>query len=446
MATGWSATEQRTLSLVCAAHFVSHVHILILPLLFPLLRDAMGVGFVELGLALTLFNIVSATTQAPVGFLVDRLGPPRMLTAGLTLGGASFILLGLTGSYGWMLATVVFAGLANAVYHPADYAILGAEISERRVGRAFSLHTFSGYLGGAIAPALALGTASQFGLPAALIVAGLLGPLVALPIALSVRRAARAGAPAAPPPKPRAGSRASVFSAAVLSMALFFMLMNLGNNGVSNFAVSAWISGQAMDLTVANVALTAWLACSAFGVLAGGIIADRTRRHGMVAAISFGSSALIVLMIGLVAPGPLLLTPMMAIGGFLSGMIMPSRDMLVRAAAPPGQAGAAFGIVSTGLNVGGMIGPPLFGWILDNGNPQWVFLVSAGFMLVTVMMALAQDVWARGATGAAGGGGIGRPPIPDRRRAIASAGPHNQNSRDRATPRIPLAREAIPGR
>ena len=396
MAVGFTGAEKRTLALVCAAHFVSHVHIFTFAPLFPLLRESMGVGFTELGLALTLFNIVSAATQAPVGFLVDRLGPPRMLAAGLTLGGLSFILLGLTGSYGWMLAVAMAAGLANAVYHPSDYSILGSEIGEKRVGRAFSLHTFSGYLGGAVSPALVLGTAGMFGVSAALIVTGVLGLVVALPIALAVRRTARAQAKApAVAPQKRAPGGPSVLGPAVLSMAVFFLLMNLGNNGVQNFAVAAWISGDMMDLVTANIALTAWLACSAAGVLAGGIVADRTRRHGLVAGASFALSAAIVLVVGLAAPGPLLLTPLMAVGGFLSGLIMPSRDMLVRAAAPPGQAGAAFGLVSTGLNVGGMIGPPMFGWILDHGHGQSVFYVAAGFMLLTVLMALMQDVWGR---------------------------------------------------
>jgi MFS family permease len=81
----------------------------------------------------------------------------------------------------------------------------------------------------------------------------------------------------------------------------------------------------------------------------------------------------------------------MAAAGFLSGMIMPSRDMLVRAAAPPGQAGAVFGIVSTGFNLGGMVGPVLFGWLLDGGQPRLVFFSAAGFMLLTALMALAQE-------------------------------------------------------
>jgi MFS family permease len=81
----------------------------------------------------------------------------------------------------------------------------------------------------------------------------------------------------------------------------------------------------------------------------------------------------------------------MGVAGFLSGMIMPSRDMLVRAAAPAGAVGRAFGIVSIGLSTGGMIGPMLFGWIMDSGMPRWVFGATAVFMLLTVAFALIGD-------------------------------------------------------
>ena len=82
----------------------------------------------------------------------------------------------------------------------------------------------------------------------------------------------------------------------------------------------------------------------------------------------------------------------MGVAGFLSGMIMPSRDMLVRAAAPAGAIGRAFGIVSMGLSAGGMIGPMLFGWIMDRGAPHWVFGASVVFMALTVAVALIGDL------------------------------------------------------
>jgi MFS family permease len=65
--------------------------------------------------------------------------------------------------------------------------------------------------------------------------------------------------------------------------------------------------------------------------------------------------------------------------------------MLVRKAAPPGAAGRAFGIVSTGFNIGGIIGPLLYGWIMYHGQPRWVFGVAAVFMLLTVLLALVTE-------------------------------------------------------
>ena len=67
------------------------------------------------------------------------------------------------------------AGLANCVYHPADYAMLADGISDHRIGRAFSVHTFAGFLGGAIAPAILLTLAGYGGLETALVFAGLFG-------------------------------------------------------------------------------------------------------------------------------------------------------------------------------------------------------------------------------------------------------------------------------
>ena len=96
--------------------------------------------------------MLAVTAQLPVGFLVDRLGSRRMLVAALLGAGIAFIGFGLFPSYWHLLLAMALVGLTNAVFHPADYALLSHKIPTTRLGRAFSIHTFCGFLGNAVAP------------------------------------------------------------------------------------------------------------------------------------------------------------------------------------------------------------------------------------------------------------------------------------------------------
>jgi len=377
-------SEFRTLGLISVAHWVSHFHLLVLPMLFPFLKAQLGVGYIELGFALTVFAVVSGLTQAPLGYIVDHIGARFILLAGLTLAGLSFILLGLNLSYSWLIASSVLLGIANSVYHPADYAILSAHMDEARMGRAFSIHTFAGYLGGAVAPAIMAMLITLFGGLGALMAAGAVAIVVALLLLI-------VGIPDAGAKHAKAGgataAKKSILTPALIVLTAFFTLLGLSNAGIANFGVVALMGGYGASFSTANLALTAYLGASAAGVLAGGFLADRTQRHGQVAAVCFGINTAIVLMIAMVTLPAVLLTAAMTVAGFLGGVIAPSRDMLVRAAAPPGAAGRAFGIVSTGFNFSGIASPLLFGWIMDQNLPHFVFAISAVFMAMTVVLA-----------------------------------------------------------
>jgi MFS family permease len=377
----------RTLTAISIAHWLSHFHILTLPMLFPFLKAQLGVGYIELGFALTVFGLVSGLTQAPIGYLADHFGARRILLAGLWLGGLSLVLLGLHLSYASLIVCAALLGLANSVYHPADYAILAAHMDEARMGRAFSVHTFAGFLGGAVAPAIIAALVATVGGLGALIVAGALGPSIGLLMVAMGLPDARAAqhADGAAAPKP------NILTPAIIVLTIFFMLLGLSNAGISNFGVVALMTGYGTAFAIANLALTCFLGASALGVLAGGFLADRTARHGQVAAACFAINAGIVAVIALVTlPSPLLIT-LMTVAGFLGGVIAPSRDMLVRNAAPPGAAGRAFGIVSTGFNFSGILAPLLYGFIMDQHMPHWVFGMSVVFMLMTVLLALVTD-------------------------------------------------------
>jgi MFS family permease len=381
-------TSLRTLIAISTAHWVSHFHLFVLPMLFPFLKEQLGVGYIELGFALTVFAVVSGLTQAPMGYLGDRIGARKILLIGLTVGGFALMMLGVHLSYSWLIANAVLLGLANSVYHPADYAILSAHMDEARMGRAFSIHTFAGFLGGAVAPAIIAALVAITGGHGALIVAGAVGPLVALlllAVGIPDASAADRGTDGIKTPQQ------NVVTPAIILLTAFFMLLSLSTAGIGNFGVVALMSGYGNTFSTANIALTALLGSSAAGVLAGGFLADRTDRHGQLAAACFALNAAIVLVIAIFTLPPVPLIAAMAMAGFLGGVIAPSRDMLVRNAAPPGAAGRAFGIVSTGFNIGGIISPLLFGWIMDQDMPHWVFGASAVFMALTVLLALITD-------------------------------------------------------
>jgi len=405
------ARELSTLGVVSSAHLVSHLHLMVLPALMYLLTDRMQVSYTELGLALTAFSLVSGLTQAPMGVLVDRIGGRVVLMSGLVLGGAAFASLSVFDSYTWLITAAVLAGLANCVYHPADYSILSTEISERRMGRAFSVHTFAGFAGSAIAPPLLLAIAGWAGVGASFIFAGLCAwAVAALVLLMPAARPILAGVRSAATPGGGKGARSGTKDAArgaangnllevlnptVLGLTLFFTLLGLSGSAMSSFAIAALIDGHGVAPSVATAALTGYLTASAAGVLAGGPVADRTTRHGLVAAAGFGIAAVLALIIAVATlPAPVLVVAM-ALTGFLYGIVQPARDMLVRKAAPPGATGRVFGIVSTGFNIGGIIGPVLFGLLMDNGLPRWIFGLAVIFMTTTAVLGILEERRAR---------------------------------------------------
>jgi FSR family fosmidomycin resistance protein-like MFS transporter len=384
--------EYEAIALVSAAHFVQHFQSLVLPPLFPFLTAQFGVGFVELGLALAVSNVFAVAAQLPVGFLVDRIGSRRMLVLALIVTGLAFLSFAVAPSYPRLLLMMAFVGLSNSVFHPADYAILSARIAPARLGRAFSVHSFAGFIGTAVAPVTMLAIVAAAGLNIGFALVGFLALTVALPLSLARRVDStvlrkHTGEPASG----RRDGLTSILTPSILALTGFFALLSLSGSGISNFSVVALTSAFGTPLSVASLALTGYLTAQAFGVLAGGFVADLTRRHAEVAALGYGVNACIVLVIGTIGLGAAPLIAAMAIAGFLGGMIMPSRDMLVRAAAPPGAIGRTFGVVTAGFNIAGMVGPLLFGFIMDHGMPKWVFGASVIIMAVTAALALIGD-------------------------------------------------------
>jgi MFS transporter, FSR family, fosmidomycin resistance protein len=388
---GHSRQENRLIALVSAAHFISHYYIIILAPLFVFVRADYGVSYTQLGFAFVAFNVVTALLQTPAGFLVDRIGAKPLLVGGVALGAAAIAVAALVDSFWVFVAMFGVAGLANTVYHPADYTLLSQGVSHERMGRAFSIHTFAGMLGGAAAPASLLLIHNFAGWRGAFLGAAALGFIIAAVLGLSRDLEARAAKSGKASDTAAAGDTGwrLLLSFPILQSLLFFVMLAIANAGLQNYSVVALGALFSTPLAVANTALSGYLLFTAIGVLTGGWVAGFTSRHALVAALGLCASALATFMIGIVDLGSLFLITMMSLVGFLTGVIMPSRDLMVRENTPAGSFGKVFGFVTTGFNIGGIVSPLVFGWLMDNNSPRGVFLFVAAVSVVSVATVLA---------------------------------------------------------
>ena len=380
------STTNRAVILVCVAHFLSHFYIMLLPPLFPVLSKAMDVGYTELGLAFTVFSLVSGFTQAPMGFLVDKYGPQKILIAGVAAESLVFVLIGITPIYGLLVFLLGIAGIANSVYHPANYTILNNIVPEKRIGRTFSYHTASGMSGEAIAPACILLLSTLYDWRLSLVLCGFLGIAISIVLVLNAKvlggnQHHHSGKTATQ--NTRDGIKV-LLTLPILMGVVFFIGISVLHRGMTGFSVSALHEGHGLTLGVAGAMLSAWLFASPVGVLVGGRVADKNQHYALTISTCFAVIAFCILSIIFFLPNIWVCGVLFAISGFCSGVVSPSRDMLIRSITPPGQFGKVFGFVSTGFNIGGIIAPPVFGYVLDHYNPDWVFSITALVSILTI--------------------------------------------------------------
>ncbi|HEY6966524.1 MAG TPA: MFS transporter [Burkholderiales bacterium] len=380
----------RIISLVALAHGVSHFFQIATAVLFPLIKDDLGVSYTALGATVALYYVVSGICQTLAGFAVDRYGARRVLFLGLGLATAGAALAGFAQSYAMLVAAAVIGGLGNSVFHPCDFSILNARVRKERLGYAFSGHGIAGYLGYAAAPAYAIAVAAAAGWREALLGAALVGAAVI--VVLAFQRDAIHVEPADGRQARGTGGLADdirvLASAPVLMCFAYFILVSVAFIAMQNFGVASTMALYGIGPALASASLTSYLLGGAAGILTGGFVAVRTARHDLVAIAGMAVSAGFMFLIASAWLPAAALPALCAAAGFSTGITNPSRDLIVRATTPPGSTGKVYGFVYSGLDVGSMVTPVYFGWLLDGGRPSIVFytvVVTAILTIATVL-------------------------------------------------------------
>lgn len=381
--------DATVIGLVGLAHATSHFSHLLLAPLFPVFIRDFGLSYSDVGMLMSLFFVISGMGQALSGFVVDRIGARPVLFVAI----GCFLLAALAASqatgYAGLVVVAMLAGLGNAPFHPADFTILNQRVSAPRLGHAFSAHGLTGNLGWALAPAFLIGITALADwrtayLGAAVLYVVVLGVLFwqrdKLLTEVVVRHA----------DAPRGGDLAFLKLPVVWWCFAFFLLSTMTLAVVQTFAPSILNVVHGVSVEMATLTISAYMLCSALGMLVGGFVAAYGQSHrwssDRVVAIAMTAGALLLLLCATGRLGAVGTMVALAATGFAVGVGGPSRDMMIKKATPKGATGRVYGTVYSGLDVGFALSPLIFGLTMDRG---WYGLTLAGAALVLLVSVFA---------------------------------------------------------
>lgn len=385
---GFPKREVQAIGLIGFAHMLSHLYWLALAPLAPSMIDEMQITAVDWGLALGAFSITTGIFQTPMGLLVERVGGRRVLIGGLLLTAVAIFAIGaIATSYWWLIALMAIAGIGNSVFHPADYSLLNASINEERIGRAFSLHNFSGQIGFVVGPILTVAMEPFFGWRGAIMALGVIGMIMTLLLVLYGGRITE-GNKVKEQSSIMDSLRDLLTSKPVMLFFVFYMCSSLGNFGVTQFSVLAFQPMYGLEKVAVVVALTAYQIGTLILIIPGGILADRIGRYDVIMLSGFGIAAAATYLVGTGVMPFWLVVGTLCLAGAMRGGVNATRDVAVRRVIEHLPVGTVFAFVSTGFTVGQAFGGLVYGYLFDNYPPNYIFYASALFTMIGALTVL----------------------------------------------------------
>ena len=385
--------DARTIALIGLAHGSSHFFHMLLPPLFPWLIGEFGYSYSELGLLVSVFFVVSGVGQALSGFLVDRVGARPVLFFALASFATAGLVAGTAQGYAGLLVAAALAGLGNAPFHPVDFTILNKRVSPQRLGHGFSVHGISGNLGWATAPVFMAGIASATGSWRAACLCGALLALLVLAVMVWNRDALDDRQGAWAHQAPGASAVADEHPMAFLKLPSvwlcfsFFFWSTCALTAIQSFASPALQSMYGLPLSVTALVVTGYMLCGAAGMVVGGFLVGRVVRLEKIISVCLLASAALLVLVGTGWLPGMAAVVVAALAGVGTGLASPSRDMLIKRAAPPGATGRVYGTVYSGLDLGFCLAAPVFGALLDRGMTSGIFYGSAITLALSVVSA-----------------------------------------------------------
>ncbi|MBO4811141.1 MAG: MFS transporter [Prevotella sp.] len=399
------------LLMVSLGHLLNDMFQAVIPAIYPMIKESLGLSFVQIG-AITLTNqITSSLLQPMVGYFSDKHPRPYGLVVGMCFTLTGLLLLSVAKSFPLVLFSVAFVGVGSSVLHPesskvarlasggANKGCASREQSQARLdsaeaqpalanigkGMAQSIFQIGGNVGRAIGPvAVALivvphgqGSIRWFALFAvvAIWLMAKIGSWYKKQIELYGRSKSKYDIANVS----RLSKRQIIAALLVLLVLMFSKDFYTAN--LQSYLTFYMIDKFGLSVTASQYVLFAYLVSTAVGLLIGGEVGDRYGRKYVIWVSILGSSpfALLLPYCNLTWTIILVILVGMVMSSAMSAILVYATELL------PGNvgmiSGAFFGLA---FGLGG-IGSALFGWLADCSSIQYVFQLTAFLPLLGIV-------------------------------------------------------------
>lgn len=385
-----SRTAFRVLFAISIAHLLNDMVQSIVPSIYPIIKEEMGLSFIQIGVITLVFQLTSSLLQPFVGMYADRRPSPYALAAGMCFTLTGLIWLAFTGSYAAMLGAVSVIGIGSSIFHPEASRVAQLAAGGKK-GLAQSIFQVGGNGGTAIGPLLAALIVLPHGRLAVLwfAVAAIMGALILTRVGRWYKRVVNN----------ISGQRRKVRSVvdhlskrrinmalAVLVVLTFSKQFYLAS--MTSYFTFFLIDKFGVSIQYSQIALFAFLATSAIGIIAGGYIGDKIGRKYVIWGSILGAAPFAIAM----PYAGLTLTIILAI---IVGLVISSAFSAILVYATelkPGKVGMIAGLFF-GLSFGlGGVGAAFFGWLADIRGIYFVFEISTLLPLLGIVAAFLPDL------------------------------------------------------
>ena len=383
-AKGHQGTVAAVLLMVSLGHLLNDMFQSVIPAIYPMLKEALGLSFLQIG-AITLTNqLTSSLLQPLVGYFSDRHPRPYALAFGMCFTLSGLLLLSVAESFVLVLLSVAFVGVGSSVLHPESSKV-ARMASGGQKGMAQSVFQVGGNIGRSFGPIIVALLVVPHGQHAI----SWLSLLAVVAIALLVRVGSWYKRQIEQYGRMKSKfdientthlSRREITGAILVLLVLMFS-KDFYMANIQSYLTFFLIDKFGLSIGASQLCLFAFLFASAIGLLVGGAIGDRYGRKYVIWGSILGAApfALALPYCNLTWTIVLVVVIGIVISSAMSAILVYGTELL------PGNVGMISGAFF-GLSFGlGGIGSALFGWLADAEGIQRVFQLTAFLPLLGIV-------------------------------------------------------------